>query len=229
MEWRAIATRAIRAHAYDRSGNSIGKAGAEAASASSTKGTIGGPPSTPLPPPDQGKQTSPALVIGQGRLFGDPVEIAGAGWSAPSYFETPGGGQLCVWIEYLAEQPTSSMCGPVAQRASGNEAIYIESFAEGMGTNGPREVDLSGSLALDVTSVQVSFRRRGSGQIFHANAVVAAVSGELQERLKQPGPFGYFVVKARGKVITRSLRFRAFDNEGHFVGVSSGVSSEFLP
>jgi hypothetical protein len=193
------------------------------------KGKIGGRPSTPLAPPTQGKQTTPALVIGRGSLFGEPVEIAGAGWSAPKYFETPGGGQLCVWIEFLADQSTSSMCGPVAQTASGKETVYIESFWEGMGTNGPREAELTGSLAPDVASVRVSFRRRGSQRIFQTNAVVALVSGELQKSLKQPSPFGYFVIKVRGRFVARSLQIRAFDEEGHFVGASDDASWGFIP
>jgi hypothetical protein len=193
------------------------------------KGEVGGSPSTRLTPPDQGKQTTPALTIGRGRLLGSPVEIAGAGWSAPRYFETPGSGQLCVWIEYLAERSTSSSCGPVAQTASGKETVYIESFSEGMGSNSPREAELTGSLAPGVASVEVSFRRRGSRRVFHTNAVLALVSGELQKSLKQPSPFGYFVIKVRGQFIMRSLKIRASDDEGHFVGASDDGSWEFLP
>lgn len=193
------------------------------------KGEIGGLPSTRLTPPDQGKQTTPALVIGRGSLPSGPVEIAGAGWSAPKYFETPGGGQLCVWVEFLAEQSTSSMCGPVAQTASGKETVYIESLRESTETNGPREVELTGSLAPDVASVQVSFRRHGSQRIFQTNAVVALVGGELQKSLKQPASFGYFAIKVRGRFVARSLRIRALDKEGNFVGASDDGSWESLP
>jgi hypothetical protein len=193
------------------------------------QGEIGGRPSTRLTPPDQGKQTTPALVIGRGRLFGGPVEIAGAGWSAPKYFETPGDGQLCVWVEYLAERSMSSTCGPVAQTASGKETVNIESFREGMGTGVPREAELTGSLAPGVASAQVSFRRHGSRRVFHAKAVVAVVDGALRERLEQPAPFGYFAVKVRGQFVARSLRIRAFDKDGHFVGASDDGSWDFLP
>jgi hypothetical protein len=193
------------------------------------QGEIGGRPSTRLTPPDQGKQTTPALVIGRGRLFGGPVEIAGAGWSAPQYFETPGDGQLCVWVEYLAEKSTSSTCGPVAQTASGKETVYIESFREGMGAGTPREAELTGSLAPGVASAQVSFRRHGSRRVSHVKAVVAVVGGDLQERLKQPASFGYFAVKVRGQLIARSLRIRAFDGDGHLVGASDDGSWGFLP
>lgn len=212
-----------------------GSMGNEAAQSSTTgrvrkhKGEIGGPPSTRLAPPDQGMQTTPALVIGRGRLFGGPVEIAGAGWSAPSFFETPGGGQLCVWIEYLVDQATSSMCGPVAQTASGEETVYIESLGGGMGGNGSRETEIAGSLAPDVAFIRVSFSRQGTRRLFDADAVVAHVGGELQKCLKQPASFGYFVIKVRGRFIERSLRIRAFDKEGRFVGASQGVSSESLP
>ncbi len=206
-----------------------GQAAAPPAKVRKVKGKIGGRPSTRLTPPDQGKQTTPALVIGHGRLLGGPVEIAGAGWSAPKYFETPGGGQFCVWIEYLAEQATSSMCGPVAQTASGKETVYIESFSEGMGPNSPREVELTGSLAPGAASVQVSFRRRGSPRIFQTSAVVALISGELQKSLKQPSPFGYFVIRVRGQFVASSLRIRALDKEGHFVGASDNGSWESLP
>jgi hypothetical protein len=210
-------------------GDPHGQTTAQPAKARKRKGKIGGRPSARLTPPDQGKQTTPALVIGRGHLLGGPVEIAGAGWSAPRYFETPGGGQFCVWVEFLGGWSTSSMCGPMAQTASGKETVYIESFSEGMGTNSPREVELTGSLAPDVASVRVSFRRRGSRRIFQTSAVVAVVSGELQKSLKQPSPFGYFVIKVRGQVIARSLRIRALDKEGHFVGASDDGSWEFLP
>lgn len=193
------------------------------------KGEVGGRPSMRLSSPDQGKQTTPALVIGRGHLLGEPVEIAGAGWSAPKYFESPGGGQLCVWIEYLAESWTSSTCGPVAQTASGKETVYIESFSESMGTNRPREAEFTGSLSPGVASVRVSFRRNGSRRIFQTSAVVAPVSGELQKSLDQPAPFGYFVIKVRGQLVARSLRIRALDKEGHLVGTSDNGSWEFLP
>lgn len=210
-------------------GDPRGQATAQPAKMRKGKGKIGGRPSTRLTPPDQGKQTTPALVIGRGHLFGGPVEIAGAGWSAPKYFETPGGGQFCVWVEFLAELSTSSMCGPVAQIASGKETVYFESFREGMGTNGPREVELTGSLVPDVASVQVSFRRRGNPRIFQTSAVVAFISGELQKSLEQPSPFGYFVIRVRGQFIASSLRIRALDKEGHFVGASDDGSWEFIP
>lgn len=193
------------------------------------KGEIGGRPSTQLTPPDQGKQNTPAQVIGRGHLLGGPVEIAGAGWSAPKYFETPGDGQLCVWIEHLTERATSSRCGPVAQTASGKGTVYIESFSEGMGTSRPRETELTGSVAPGVASLQVSFRRHGRRRIFHTKAILAVVDGELQKSLKQPFPFGYFVVNVRGQFIARSLRVRAFDREGHFVGTSDDASWGFLP
>lgn len=189
------------------------------------RGKIGGRPSTWLTPPDQGKQTTPALVIGRGHLFGEPVEIAGAGWSAPKYFEPPGGDQFCVWVGF-ASKP--SVCGPFAERASGEETVYIESLWEGWGTGG-QSVELTGSLAPDVASLRVSFRRHGSPRIFQTSAVVAIVSGELQTRLKQPAPFGYFVAKMRGRVVINSLRIRALDKEGHFVGASDDGSWEFLP
>ena len=101
-------------------------------------------------------------MIGRGHLLGGPVEIAGAGWSAPKYFETPGDGQLCVWIEHLTERATSSRCGPVAQTASGKGTVYIESFSEGMGTSRPRETELTGSVAPGVASLQVSFGDLGA-------------------------------------------------------------------
>ncbi len=193
------------------------------------RGEIGGRPSTRLTPPDHGEQTTSALVIGRGRLLGGPVEIAAAGWSAPGHYEAPGDGQLCVWIEYLAERSTSSTCGPVAQTASGKETVYIESFREGMGTGTPREAELTGSLAPGVASAQVSFRRYGSRRTSHVKAVVAVVGGDLQEGLRQPVPFGYFAVKVRGQLIASSLRIRAFDKNGHFVGASDDGSWEFLP
>lgn len=98
-----------------------------------------------------------------------------------------------------------------------------------MGTNRPREAELTGSLAPDVASVQVSFRRHGSQRMFQTSAVVALVSGELQKSLKQPAPFGYFVIKVRGRFVARSLRIRALDKEGNFVGASDNGSWEFIP
>lgn len=193
------------------------------------KGAIGGRPSALISSPTQGRRTTPALVIGRGSLLGGPVEIVGAGWSAPRYFETPGDGQLCVWVELLAAQESSLTCGPVAETASDGKAVHIEAFREGGNSRGPREAEIAGSLSPDVASISVSFGRRGSPRIFHAKAVVARVSGDLQTSLKQPNPFGYFVSEVRGRFIARSLRIQAFDKEGHLVGISQGLSSEFLP
>lgn len=58
-------------------GDPHGQMAAQPAKVRKGKGKIGGRPSTRLTPPDQGKQTTPALVIGRGHLLGGPVELDG--------------------------------------------------------------------------------------------------------------------------------------------------------
>jgi hypothetical protein len=77
--------------------------------------------------------------------------------------------------------------------------------------------ELSGSVAPGIASVQVLFRRHGGPKQHRLDAVVAQVSGELQSRLKQPAPFGYFVAEMRGLPVKGSLRVRALDAQGDTV------------
>jgi hypothetical protein len=51
-------------------------------------------------------------------------------------------------------------------------------------------------------------------------ALVTQVNGDLQRRLKQPVPFGFFYAKVRGLVRFGAFKAQALDSSGNVIGVA---------
>lgn len=161
------------------------------------KGQIGGPPTIPLGPPDEGKRTTPDFVIGRGDRPAGPAELVAYGWLAPRDSLPPGPReQFCTVIEYLPKEISPATCGPVLSPSNGPKAV-IDSEIGALGRPAERFTEIGGRLTPDVASVRVSFRR-AEHKRSSVMATVAQVAGELQRRLHQPSPFGYFDVKILG-------------------------------
>jgi hypothetical protein len=191
---------------------------AVAATSPPAKGEIGGPPSTALGPPPHGvKQITPAIVIGRGKRPAGRLELAAYGWNPSQGSESSQIG-LCIWIEQPPTEFKRGRCGSVSELAPSAIPIRVYNISSLIVPKSKGSwTELSGSVAPSVASVQVLFSRDGSPQQYRVNAVVAQVSGELQARLKQPAPFGYFVAKIRGSVVRKTLHVRAFDAAGHLI------------
>jgi len=190
---------------------------AGAATTSAGKGQVGGPPTLPLGPADEGKKITPALVIGRGRAYDGPVEIVAYGWRPPEDALSEGK-EYCVWIEYPPDDIEYGTCASPLEPLEGSGAIQVDSEVQLLTPKRLRWTNIGGRLTPDVATVRVFFHRHGSEKRFHLKATVAQVGGRLQQRLDQPAPFGYFNVKVRGLVPFRSFRVQALDAGGQVIG-----------
>ncbi len=193
------------------------------AATASQRVQVGGPPTIALGPPDEGERTTPDLVIGQGHTSTGPVELVAYGWLAPRD-SLPSGPrkQLCIWAEHLPKEISFGMCGPLLD-PEGRQKISIDSRIQALGKPAQRWAEIGGRLTPDVASVRVFYRREGhkaSGM-----AVVAQVAGELQSKLHQPTPFGFFDLRIRGRVPWRSIRVQAYDDAGGLLETVGPASS----
>jgi hypothetical protein len=201
----------------------VGMSPQDAMPDSPAKGEVGGPPSIPLGPPDEGKQMTPAVVIGRGTTFGGAVELVSYGWLAPRDSAPPGGrNQFCIWIEHLPDEISPGTCDAALDPRGGRE-IAIDDVIHGLGSAAQRFTEIGGRVSPDVASVRVAFRRPGN-RSYTVAAVVGQVAGELQAKLKQSAPFGYFAAKIHGLVSLKSIRVRALDASGLVIDTTRGLT-----
>jgi hypothetical protein len=182
--------------------------------AASTRGHVGGPPTRPLEPPLGPKQT-PALVIGRDRQPNGHMEIVSYGAKGTARNER----ELCTWVEYVPGETIFGSCGAVSE-LSKERAVSIELFGQTIAPKAKRSTEIGGLLAPNVASVELRFQR--SGRQNHVKATVAQVRGTLQQRLKQPAPFGYFVGQIKGLVPAAAITVRAYDANGSLLGSAGG-------
>jgi hypothetical protein len=189
---------------------------ARAASSSARKGQVGGPPTIPVGKPDEGRKVTPAFVIGRGQSYDGPMEIVAYGMRDS---EVPGK-EYCVLLEYLTTQDVEfGICGvDPREPLSGNNEIQIDSQIQLISPKRLRWSEVGGRVAPNVAQVRVTFHRHGSSKLFHSNAIVAQVSGALQQKLGQPVPFGFFDARVRGLAPSRSFHVQALDANGNVVG-----------
>ena len=201
----------------------LGVVSGMAGAAGLVRGEVGEPPSRPLGPPDEGKRLTPDYVIGRAPQARGHVEIASYGWLAPKDSGAPYRKQLCTWIEHVPGSTDFASCGSGAQMAEEGFPLRLEMHVEALGHK--RTTEFGGMLLPEVATVEVRFHRRGRRKASHAAAIVTQVSGELQERLKQPDPFGYFFAQVKGLISQRVMTVLAFDEEGHLIDRVRSVTS----
>lgn len=93
-----------------------------------------------------------------------------------------------------------------------------------------RSTTVGGRVAPGAAAVRLYFHRPKRGKRRRVDALVAQVDGDLQRRLKQPAPFGFFYARVRGVVRFGVVRFGAFraqalDSSGTVSGTAGGGSS----
>lgn len=194
-----------------------------ATAAASQRGQVGGPPTIALGPPDEGKRTTPDLVIARGKTPVGTAELVAYGWLAPrdSLPQAPRK-QICIWVEHLPKEISPGMCGPLLD-PRGGQKIAIDDQIQGLGRPAQRFTEIGGRLTPDVASVRISYRRKG--QASAGKAVVAQVAGELQRQLRQPTPFGFFDLRMSGQIPRRSIRVQAYDDAGNVLETVGPASS----
>jgi hypothetical protein len=72
--------------------------------------------------------------------------------------------------------------------------------------------------------VRAYWRRLGKPQ-HHVRAVVTQVSGDLQARLNQSQPFGYFVATVPGCLVAKQINVVGLDSSGKVIGKRRGAPS----
>lgn len=186
------------------------------AAAATQRGQVGGRPTISLGHPDEGTRTTPDLVIGRGATPSGTVELVAYGWLPPSD-SSPSDPrkQLCVWTEHPPREISFGMCGSPLD-PNGDQKIAIDSQIQGLGKPAQRFTEVGGRLTPDVASVRVFYRRDGREE--SGLATVAQVTDDLQRKLHQAMPFGYFNAKLRGRVPWKSVRVEAFDQAGAPLG-----------
>lgn len=185
------------------------------------KGETGGPPTFRLGPPDEGIRTSPELVFGTGRSIDGPVQLVAYGWE-PYDDSLPNG--FCVGIEILRlREKELGLCGSVLSQEKGNQiAIDLESGV--VGPKPARTTTVGGRISPDVAAVRIYFHRVGSRKRHRVDAIVGQVDGNLQQRLKQPAPFGFFYAKVHGQARFKALYAQALDTDGKVIGRAHGFT-----
>jgi hypothetical protein len=156
------------------------------------------------------------------------MEIVSYGWLAPRDSGARYRDQLCTSIEHVPGEIDFGSCASVAQMAEEDRPIRIELSMQQLSPKAERRTEIGGMLAPAVASVEVRFHRRGQSKRYSVSATVARPYSELQEELKQPGPFGYFVSQLKGLVGLGAIRVLAFDESGNLLGVAHGLSSQPL-
>jgi hypothetical protein len=188
------------------------------------RGDIGGPPVFKLGPPDEGRRTSPALVFGTGQTVGGPVQLVAYGWEAEA--DSPPA-DFCIWIENTRHRYAEfGTCGvPLGKTRPGPVAIDMD--VQTVAPRSARATAVGGRISPKVAAVRLYFRRPGSKKRFHVTAIVGQVDGDLQRRLKQPAPFGFFYAKVRGALRFGAFHAQALDAGGNVIGAKHGLTPQY--
>jgi hypothetical protein len=188
------------------------------------RGDVGGSPAFRLGPPDEGRRTSPALVFGTGTTVDGPAQLVAYGWEAEAD-SSPA--DFCVWIENVRHRYAEfGTCG-IALGKTTRGPIAIDMDVQTSGPRSARATAVGGRISPEVAAVQLYFRRPGSKKRFHVKAILGQVDGDLQQRLKQPAPFGFFYAKVRGALRLATFHAQALDAAGNVIGGKHGLTPQY--
>jgi hypothetical protein len=184
--------------------------------AAPAKGQIGGPPTRPLGPPDEGTQTTPALVIGRAAQPKGHMEIVSYGVRASAGSPSPQ--ELCTWIEFVPGESIFASCGELAELRQEERVVKVELFGGVIAPKDERSTELGGLIAPNVASIRLRPLGRGRAKPFDARIAVTQVRGGLRKKLRQPAPFGYFFAQIKGRVPGSAIEVRAYGASGNLLG-----------
>lgn len=176
-----------------------------ATAAEAKVGEIGGPPTIPLGAPDEGKRTTPDIVIGRGRDFEGGVELVAYGWELTGYAGPPQRG-VCIWAAYLSSRELNFQGCVLTEESRAGGAVEVTTGTLKVQPRSERWTQFGGRVAPDVSAVRVTFRRPNRDGSFRVNPIVAQVDGALQQKLKMPEAFGLFTVRVAGLVPRRMFK-----------------------
>jgi hypothetical protein len=185
--------------------------------ASPGKGEVGGPPSIELGSPDEGTRTSAALVFAVGSAFDRPVELVAYAYKSPA--DSPEA-VFCVWAEKPSQEIEYGTCA--AALSETESPIVFDMQTQQLRPKPERSTVLGGRITPEVAAVRLYFRRPGTQKRVTVDALIGQVDGDLQRRLKQPAPFGFFYAEVRGLVRFRAFKAVALDSSGEVIGTARG-------
>lgn len=186
------------------------------APASPGSGRVGGSPAIKLGPPYEGTRTSPALVIGFGSTLDRATQLVAFGWN-PEPDSPPA--NFCLWIE---RPPREVEFGACAAPLDEEDGAAIDMQTQTLARRPGRSTAVGGRVAPRVAVVRLYFHRPKGVKRRRVDALVAQVDGDLQRRLKQSAPFGFFYARVRGIVRFGAFKAQALDSSGNVIGTAGG-------
>ncbi|MBS1893711.1 MAG: hypothetical protein JST59_20615 [Actinobacteria bacterium] len=185
------------------------------------KGTVGGAPTHPIGPPDEGTRNSPSRVILAGKTYLGHVEVDAYGWNPPADFGTGEADALWADVEFGAPVAgwsyASSFVPENIHRPVTIEALFWQDQPKS-----ERSTFVGGALEPGVGRVLLSYPQPNGTGTVRADAVVSQVSGRLQQELHQSAPFGYFFATLPGTVQAKELEAIAYGAHGQKLGSIGG-------
>jgi len=157
--------------------------------------------------PDEGKRTTPDIVIGRGRDFEGPVELVAYGWEMSEFAEAPQRG-VCIWAAYLASREVVFQGCLLTEESRAGGAPETTTSTGKLQPRSERWTQFGGRISPDVSAVRVTFQRPHRGGNFRVNPIVARVDGHLRRKLKMPEPFAFFTVRVAGLVPPRMFEVK---------------------
>jgi hypothetical protein len=187
----------------------------QAAGQTAPRGTVGGPPTDKRMIKSFLKgfhPTSPAIVIGAGRIPGTLIEIIAVDSRAG----------LCIvhWHASRRSAGAGGGCGGPPTVDSG----LIE-FGGSSGSWSRRKgwvyTDVNGDMSPTVASVRVTARLKGKRGRRELRVIYANPDAAILQALHQTQPFATFLAAARGCILNGTAYAEAFDSSGVLLGAAS--------
>lgn len=173
---------------------------------------VGGPPTSDYPRCDRIiRPCGDPIVIGAGTTAFGPIEVV-------AYTARLG---LCVDVDMRFG--SSGGCPATRPRSPVDPDGVSGSFSR----HGGGYTQLTGTTRPEVAAVRARYLHRGRWHT--AGALIARIEGDLQERLGQPKPFGYFVLTVAGCVEAHRFRVTALAADGTVLQRTRGPSFPGLP
>lgn len=186
------------------------------------RGTVGGLPTRHLNPPDEGKRLTPERVIATGETIRGRLEVDAYGWERPAEGGEREAAAVCTWIE--APPGSFPFYGTCFAPEEVRTPLKILHDSSELGSKSQRNTQIGGPAEANVAKV-VLFVRRPGKSVERTDALLARVSGSLQEELGQTAPFTYFLGVIPGDVRSKYVEAVAYDAQGRKLGSTRGLSA----
>jgi len=143
------------------------------------------------------------------------LELVAYAWKPPA--DSPEA-DFCIWAERLPKEIEFGTCATALNAET--KAVAIDMQIQQISPRHARSTTVGGRIAPEVAAVRLYFHRPSSKKRLRVDALVSQVDGDLQRRLKQPAPFGFFYARVRGLVRFSVFKAQALDSSGNVLGTA---------